>query len=131
MKPTNGPQLSRRGFVRLGSVGLAAAALPPIASQAPRTRRASPTSPADARFDELSELIRAKMTEHHVPAVAFGVHKDGQLLTRGFGVTNVDDPQPVTADTLFPIASITKTVAATAVLRLVEEGKVELDAPVR
>jgi CubicO group peptidase (beta-lactamase class C family) len=43
----------------------------------------------------------------------------------------VDDPQPVTPDTVFPLASLSKTVAATAIMRLVEEGRVQLDAPVQ
>jgi CubicO group peptidase (beta-lactamase class C family) len=48
---------------------------------------------------------------------------------RGFGVTSVEDPLPVTAHTVFPIASISKTFAATAMMRLVEQGKVDLRAP--
>src|SRR5262249_52863156 len=48
-----------------------------------------------------------------------------------FGVTNVDDPQPITADTVFPLASISKTVTTTAVMRLVEQGTIDLNAPVR
>lgn len=71
------------------------------------------------------------MAEHHIPGVAFGVVKNGKLTTRGFGVTNVDDPQPVTADTVFPIASISKTVATTALMKLMQQGRVELKAPVR
>jgi CubicO group peptidase (beta-lactamase class C family) len=46
-------------------------------------------------------------------------------------VTNVEDPLPVTPHTVFPIASISKTFAATAIMRLVEQGKVDLHAPVR
>jgi CubicO group peptidase (beta-lactamase class C family) len=50
---------------------------------------------------------------------------------RAFGATNVEDPIPVTEHTVFPIASISKTFAATAMMRLVEQGKVDLRAPVR
>jgi CubicO group peptidase (beta-lactamase class C family) len=50
---------------------------------------------------------------------------------RGFGITNADNSQPITAETMFPIASISKTVTATAIMRLVEQGKLELTAPVR
>jgi CubicO group peptidase (beta-lactamase class C family) len=50
---------------------------------------------------------------------------------RGLGITNVEDPLPVTAHTVFPIASISKTFAATAMMRLVEQGKVDLKAPVQ
>jgi CubicO group peptidase (beta-lactamase class C family) len=71
------------------------------------------------------------MAEYHVPGVAFGIVRNGQTTVRGFGVTNVEDPQPITGDTIFPIASISKTVAATALVRLVQQGKMDLDAPVR
>jgi CubicO group peptidase (beta-lactamase class C family) len=71
------------------------------------------------------------MAEHGVPGVAFGVVKNGVVSTRALGITNVDNPQPVTADTVFALASITKTVVATAIMRLVEQGKLDLEAPVR
>ena len=71
------------------------------------------------------------MAEYGVPGVAFGIVKNGQVTVRGFGVTNLDDPQPVTPDTVFALASISKTVTATAMMRLVEQGKVDLNAPVQ
>ena len=71
------------------------------------------------------------MKEYGVPGVALGIVSAGELTTRGLGVTNVEDPLPVTAHTVFPIASISKTFAATAMMRLVEQGKVDLRAPVR
>ena len=71
------------------------------------------------------------MREHGVPGLALGIIQDGQVTVRGVGVTNVEDPLPVTAHTVFPIASISKTFAATAMMRLVEGGRVDLRAPVR
>lgn len=85
----------------------------------------------DARFDTLRALIKEKMSEHGVPGLALGIYHDGRFQIEGFGVTNVEDPLPITEHTVFPIASISKTFAATAVMRLVEQGKLELDAPVR
>ena len=83
------------------------------------------------RFDGLTALAEAKMKEYGVPGAAIGVIADGQSTIRGLGITNVEDPLPVTAHTVFPIASISKTFAATAMMRLVEQGKVDLHAPVR
>src|SRR2546428_9358229 len=71
------------------------------------------------------------MREHPVPGVAVGLIADGQETVAGFGVTNVDHPLAVDGDTLFQIGSITKTVTATAIMRLVEAGRLSLDAPVR
>jgi CubicO group peptidase (beta-lactamase class C family) len=90
-----------------------------------------PGDQTDARLTDIATLITAKMTEYHVPGVALGIIKDGQLTLRGFGVTNVDDPQPILDNTIFTIASISKTFTATAVMKLVEQGKVELKAPVQ
>ena len=91
--------------------------------------RAEAQQAADTRLDEIAALIAAKMTEYHVPGVALGVFAGGQTAIRVFGVTNVDDPQPVTADTICTVASISKTVTTTAVMKLVEDGRVDLDAP--
>ena len=86
---------------------------------------------ADPKLDALASLAEAKMKEYGVPGVAIGIFKDGAITTRTLGITNVEDPLPVTAHTVFPIASISKTFAATAIMRLVEQGKIDLDAPVR
>jgi len=85
----------------------------------------------DARFEALASLATAKMKEYGVPGVALGIVHNGTVNIRGLGVTNVEDSLPVTAHTVFPIASISKTFAATAMMRLVEQGKVDLRAPVR
>jgi CubicO group peptidase (beta-lactamase class C family) len=88
-------------------------------------------SPAGERFETLASLAEAKMKEYGVPGVALGIIDAGTATTRGLGVGNVDDPLPVTPHTVFPIASISKTFTATAMMRLVEQGKVDLRAPVR
>jgi len=86
---------------------------------------------ADPRIEQIAALVTQKMAEYGVPGVALGIVKNGQVTMRGFGVTNVDNPQPITADTIFPVASISKTVTTTAIMRLVEQGKINLNAPVR
>jgi CubicO group peptidase (beta-lactamase class C family) len=66
-----------------------------------------------------------------VPGMAIGIVADDQLsYAAGFGVAGLGDQRPVTPETLFHMASVTKTFVATAVLQLVEDGRVELDAPV-
>jgi CubicO group peptidase (beta-lactamase class C family) len=79
----------------------------------------------------LAERVNALMTTFVVPGVAIGVlDADGER-TWGFGVTNVDHPLPVDADTVFEIASVTKTMTATVAARLAADGRLDLDAPVR
>ena len=92
------------------------------AAQAPATR---------GRFEALASLAEAKMREYGVPGVAIGIIENGVVTTRGLGVTNLEDALPINEHTVFPIASISKTFAATAMMRLVEQGKVDLKATVR
>ncbi|HEY6958603.1 MAG TPA: serine hydrolase domain-containing protein [Candidatus Limnocylindria bacterium] len=79
----------------------------------------------------LDSLVRDAMSRYHVPGVAIGLWHDRREDLGGWGVTNVDHPLDVDADTLFQIASVTKTMTATVIMRLVERGDVALDAPVR
>ncbi len=88
-------------------------------------------APADTRFEKVAAVVQVQMTEHAVPGVAIGILDEGRVTTRAFGITNVDHPLPVTDDTLFQIGSISKTFTGTAMMRLVEQGKVELTAPLR
>ena len=83
------------------------------------------------RFEKLAAEVESWRAETGVPGVTFGVRVDGQSYTAGAGVTNVEHPLPVTDETLFQIGSVTKTVTATAIMRLVEQGKLDLDARVR
>ena len=84
-----------------------------------------------ARFETLSEAARASLDRTGVPGAAIGVEHEGREETGGFGVTSIEDPLEVGADTLFQIGSITKTVTGTLVMQLVERGELDLDAPVR
>jgi CubicO group peptidase (beta-lactamase class C family) len=85
----------------------------------------------DARFAAITARTEAKMKEYGVPGVAIGIMNNGVMSIRGLGITSVEDSLPVNAHTVFPIASISKTFAATAMMRLVEQGKIDLRAPVR
>lgn len=86
---------------------------------------------ANGNDDDLATFVTATGPEFGIPGVAVGVWADGREASACHGVTSVDNPLPVTADTLFELGSITKTYTATALMCLVAEGRVELDAPVR
>jgi CubicO group peptidase (beta-lactamase class C family) len=84
------------------------------------------------RFDELAMEERIDAILHRRPAVglAVGVVRDGSLaFFSARGVADIATRVPVTDDTVFRIASITKTFTAVAVLQLWEQGLVDLDAP--
>ncbi|MGE5224966.1 MAG: serine hydrolase domain-containing protein, partial [Omnitrophica WOR_2 bacterium] len=88
-------------------------------------------SATNVDFERLCDEIVKAMHRLKVPGVAIGVLNGDEEQTAGLGITNVDNPLPVTAGTLFQIGSITKTVTCTAIMKLVEEGKLSLDLPVR
>ena len=91
----------------------------------------TPSTLPDPTFLQLCEQVVADMDRLSIPGVAVGVLAGDQEFAAGFGVTSVENPLPVTPDTLFQTGSITKTFVATAVMRLVENGRLDLDAPVR
>jgi CubicO group peptidase (beta-lactamase class C family) len=80
---------------------------------------------------QLNNQINSEMARLHIPGVAVGVILGDETYTAGFGVTSLDNPLAVTADTLFQIGSITKTITALAAMRLVEADKLDLDVPLR
>ncbi|WP_394618002.1 serine hydrolase domain-containing protein [Lentzea sp. JNUCC 0626] len=78
-----------------------------------------------------NDFLARTATRFAIPGAAVGIFHDGREHYLTHGVTSVENPLPVTEDTLFLLGSITKTYTATAIMRLVEQGRVELDAPVR
>ncbi|HEX6676583.1 MAG TPA: serine hydrolase domain-containing protein [Actinomycetes bacterium] len=81
--------------------------------------------------DALAELVGATATKFGIPGVVAGVWMDGHEAHACHGVTSIDNPLPVDPDTVYVLGSVTKTYTATALMRLVSDGRVELDAPVR
>src|SRR5262245_5808451 len=97
----------------------------PLVATLPLTAQALP----DQAAKHLEASITQAMREQKLPGFAIGIVKDGRLVySRGFGVMRVGDPNPpFTALTLFHMASITKPFVGTAIMQLVEQGKVNLD----
>jgi CubicO group peptidase (beta-lactamase class C family) len=85
----------------------------------------------ETKLKALETFVLEQMTTHHVPGVSIGLIVGGVEHYISLGVTSVANPLPVTADTLFQIGSTTKTFTATAAMKLVQDGRLELDAPVR
>jgi CubicO group peptidase (beta-lactamase class C family) len=85
----------------------------------------------DSKFKNVGEVITNLMEKHKVPGAAAGILYDGKVHSAGFGITNIEHPLAVTADTLFQVGSISKTVTATMIMMLVEQEKIDLDATFR
>ncbi len=87
---------------------------------------------APEALEGLRERWRGAMETLNVPGLAVAVvGPDGILYRETLGVRNVEEDLPVDGDTMFYIASITKTYVATAIAKLAEDGKLDLDATVQ
>ena len=87
--------------------------------------------PAGARSADLDAFITARMREAQVPGLSACIVKvDRVVWARGYGYADVDAPRPVTPDTLFMLASISKTVTGTALMQLRDHGLLQLDQDV-
>lgn len=75
--------------------------------------------------------VAALLAEYGIPSAAIGVLHAGELAELAVGVKNVETREPVTTDTVYQCGSMTKTWTALAFMQLVDEGKVDLDEPVR
>ena len=85
----------------------------------------------DRTFRKIARKIVSEMKRLKVPGVSIGILHKGREYTDGFGITSVEHPLPVTADTLFQTGSISKTFTGTMLMKLAEDGKVDLDEPVK
>ena len=83
------------------------------------------------KFERIAANVAEWRDELGVPGVTYGVFVGGESYTGGNGVTSMENPLPVTNETIFQIGSISKTVTATLIQRLAEQGKLDLDARVR
>jgi CubicO group peptidase (beta-lactamase class C family) len=80
-----------------------------------------------ARFERQVEALRTRL---FIPGMSAVIVKDGQVLwAKGFGNADVENRIPATPETVYHIASETKPVAATLVMQLVEQGRLDLDEP--
>jgi CubicO group peptidase (beta-lactamase class C family) len=147
MKTTGLPhRISRRRILALAGGTAAAIAAAPghlAAKQGPaEPTTAGPAAPevplsstlaADAspEFRAVAEAVVAAMRESRLPGAALGILAGDREEHATFGVASLSSLRPVTPATLFQIGSLAKTYTATAIWRLIDEGALALDAPVR
>jgi CubicO group peptidase (beta-lactamase class C family) len=124
------------GVEALVIAALAAAAIgqetpPQIASNAPAPAERLKTRVGQEELGAaLDRLVPRLMKDGDVPGLALAVVRDGRvILRRDYGVKDASKAGPVDADTIFEAASLSKPVFAYAVLKLVDAGRLDLDAP--
>src|SRR6202167_3035316 len=85
---------------------------------------------AIAQADVVDNYVRAEMTKQRIPGLALLVSRGGQVIrAQGYGLANVELQVPVKPETIFQSGSVGKQFTATAVMMLVEEGKIGLEDP--
>jgi CubicO group peptidase (beta-lactamase class C family) len=78
--------------------------------------------------DAVDDYVRAQMKSQSIPGLALGIARNGRLVkAEGYGIADLDHDVPVTADTVFEVASITKQFTASLIMMLVEQGRLRLD----
>jgi CubicO group peptidase (beta-lactamase class C family) len=83
-------------------------------------------------FAKFEQYVVKSMAEWDVPGAAVVIVKDGKVVfLKGFGTKAIHEKDPVTPETIFPLASLTKTFTVMVVAKLVEEGKLQWDDKVR
>jgi CubicO group peptidase (beta-lactamase class C family) len=108
------------GAVRCARVSLILLVLWPAASGLAQT-------PAP-QSDSVDKVVRAEMQKEHIPGLSLLVARDGKILrAQGYGLASVELQVPVKPETIFQSGSVGKQFTATAVMMLVEEGKIRLD----
>jgi CubicO group peptidase (beta-lactamase class C family) len=93
---------------------------------------ATPVASLDsAMVTQIEAAIERTMNLYQIPGLAIGIVQDNQVVyTKGFGLAEVGTDRVITPETVFQLASNSKTVVVTAIMQLKEQGKIDLDAPV-
>lgn len=114
----------------VGAAALAAIAATTHAASAQRVAAPQRTSLDATAFDSVRARIRHLLDSTRVPSLSVAVAKGGRIVwEEGFGYADLASRTPATAATLYSMASISKPITATGLMRLAEQGKIDLDKP--
>ncbi len=99
-----------------------------LALAATASAQAVPDPSDVSRIEAVDAYVRGAMEKKHVPGVSVAVVRDGKVvLAKGYGLADAEQDVPATAETVYQLASVTKTFTAGAVMMLVKDGKLSLD----
>jgi CubicO group peptidase (beta-lactamase class C family) len=113
-------------------LGLFALALAIAVSVAPTRAQPQQAGLSAAAIAEIDTFIRTEQTAAKVPGMSLAIAFHHQFVySKGFGFADLEQQAPATAETVFRTASIAKPITATAVMKLVERGRLDLDAPIQ
>ena len=116
----------------VAAIGLAAQQAAPASTSAPPSQfpNADRVAKLTAALPEIDRLFQQFASRNRVPGISWGILIDGRLVHSGnAGYRDIASKAPVDADTVFRIASMTKSFTAVSILKLRDEGKLSLDDP--
>jgi serine beta-lactamase-like protein LACTB len=120
-----------RIVLRLILPGLVAVS-PVMAQQTAPARRSTTVSSQSSRIATARKYLRDVLAKERIPGISAAVAIDGRIVwAEGFGFADLENKVPLTMTSRMRIASISKSLTAAAVGQLVEQGKLDLDAPVQ
>lgn len=123
---------SQRPFVGALLVFSAAAAMSPHSCAQATATVAAPPNHSRAAAIEHTRAIAKEWLERGIPGFSVTVAEDGKIVfSEGFGYADLEQRVPVWPTTKFRIGSVSKPLTATALVKLVEQGKIDLDAPIQ
>lgn len=94
-------------------------------------KKSIPDPVSAASITEFESRLDNLRKQSNIPGMAAGIVRDGQVIWTGnYGYENITQQKPVSNATIFHLASLTKTFASTAIIQLVKENKIDLNAPV-
>ena len=119
------PASLRRPCLWAGALALFCMAVPALANDT------CANAPDDAAAATAQRLLQALVATNGVPGMGAAVWRDGRVAWTGCaGLRDIEAAAPVQRDTVFRLASVSKVIATAAAARLVDEGRLDLDAPV-
>jgi CubicO group peptidase (beta-lactamase class C family) len=131
LRPALGARFSRVGFALCGAVALATALGLALTGTGTDMDTSVADGPPVRNVAEFADRLEKLRQEVRIPAYSAAIAKGDRVVwSKGFGMADWESSRTATPETIYHIASLTKTFASTVILQLVEEGKIDLEAPV-
>ncbi|MEO1430148.1 MAG: serine hydrolase domain-containing protein [Cyanobacteria bacterium J06633_8] len=119
------PQISRRKLLKQGATAIVS-----LSSISLLNLLANSQSSAETAISNLEKQIPNLITSNRIPGISIAMIRDGKLFwNKSFGIKHKYNQNPVTNETIFAAASLTKPLFGYAVLKMAERGEIDLDAP--
>jgi len=103
----------------------------PLAAHTARLSQKQTSDQYAAKLRAFEDFVRQQMEKNKIPGLTIGFVKDDYIWIKGFGYADLENKVPAQADSAYRYASVQKSMTAVAILQLVEQGKVNLDAEIQ